>query len=54
MYHEEDLNTGESACIDRCVTKYMTVMERLSHRFQELEKQNAQLLQQQLELEKTK
>lgn len=51
-YYEEELNTGESVCIDRCVIKYMLVMERLSNRFQELEKQNSELLKKQLELEK--
>ncbi|KAI8367445.1 hypothetical protein EDC96DRAFT_480373 [Choanephora cucurbitarum] len=35
-YHEPDLNKGEQKCIDRCVTKYMSIQFMLGEKMKTL------------------
>ncbi|KAM0786462.1 hypothetical protein ACM66B_001924 [Microbotryomycetes sp. NB124-2] len=37
-YSEPDLNKGESVCIDRCVSKYFSVNEKVQERLQSAQK----------------
>lgn len=33
-YHEQDLNKGETVCIDRCVAKFVEVQKRVGEKLQ--------------------
>ncbi|VDP14056.1 unnamed protein product [Soboliphyme baturini] len=44
-YKEGELNKGEAVCIDRCVSKYLDVHEKLGKKLTQMSAQDEQLLQ---------
>lgn len=43
-YKEAELSKGESVCLDRCVSKYLDIHERMGKKLTELSMQDEELM----------